>query len=89
MIKFIPLEVIDQIGRHCPRAISTFAICAGHSDHECKAVLHRKQITEDLSESFCKFRNDLQALAREGLLEWHQMGEYLHVTIVDFDVPEF
>lgn len=86
---YIPLEVIDQIGRHCPRAISTFAICMGRIDGESKAILHRREITEDLSESFCKFRNDLKALAREGLLEWHQMDQFLHVTIAEFDVPEF
>ena len=89
MNKIIPLEIIDQIGRHCPRAISCFAICMGRSDDEWNLVFRREEITNGLSESYCKFRNDLKALAREGILEWHEMGDYLHVTIAEFDVPEF
>lgn len=89
MNMLIPLEIIDQIGRHCPRAISTFAICLGRMDENSKAIFHRREIVEDLSESFTKFRNDLKALNREGLLEWHQMESFLHVTVAEFDVPEF
>lgn len=85
MTRVIPLEIIDQIGRHCPYAISTYAICLGHLDVGLEVIFNRKQIVEDLSESYCKFRNHLKALAREGLLEWHEMGEYLYVTLATFD----
>lgn len=83
----IPLDVIDQIGRHCPRSMSIYAICLGRMDSENKITFSRKEITEDLSESYCKFKNDLKALAREGLLEWHEMGNYLHVIIGNNSPP--
>ncbi len=84
----IPLEILDQIGRHCPRAMSIYALCLGRMDDEYRVVLTKEEITRDLSESFCKFRNDLKALAREGLLEWHEMGERLHVIIGENCVGE-
>jgi len=83
MNTIIPLEILDQIGRHCPRAMSVYALCLGRMDEDGKVIYNRAEISEDLSESYCKFRNDLKALAREGLIEWHEMGEFLHVTIGD------
>jgi len=88
MNKSIPLEIIDQIGRHCPRAISCYVICLGRADADHNVVFRREEITTGLSESYCKFKNDLRALAREGLLEWHEMGYYLHVTLAEIDVTD-
>lgn len=79
----VPLEVLDQIGRHCPRAMSVYALCLGRADDEGKIMFTKSDIAKDLSESYCKFRNDLKALAREGLLEWHEIGEHLHVIVGD------
>lgn len=82
---YVPLEILDQIGRHCPRSMSLYALCLGRMDDEGNVMFSKKEIRDDLSDSYCKFRNDLKALAREGLLEWHEMGDNLHVTIGDND----
>ena len=76
------IEILDLIGRHCPRSLNTYLMCLGHSNEEGKSIFSKQQIAQDLSESFAKFRNDLKALAREGLLEWHEMGGYLHIHLV-------
>jgi len=77
----LPLEIIDQIGRHCPRAINTYILCLGHMDEKRSLILSKEEVTKDLSESFCKFKNDLRALAREGILEWHEMNSNLHIIV--------
>jgi hypothetical protein len=74
-------QILDRIARNCPRALSVFLHLLNRADNEGNLVLHKKQITNDLSESFAKFRNDLKALARADLLEWHQMEDRLHITL--------
>lgn len=74
-------QTLDRIARNCPRALCTFIHVLTRADQEGIAVLEKKQIVEDLSESFAKFRNDLRSLAREDLLEWRQIGSYLHITL--------
>jgi hypothetical protein len=44
-------------------------------------VFSQKQITDDFSESWTKFRNDLRALARQNLLEWHQIKNVIRIEI--------
>lgn len=80
----IPLDILDQIGRHCPRALTTYITCMVRASESEKITLMKEEIVYDLSESFVKFRNDLKSLAREGLLEWHQMGDHIHITLVDY-----
>lgn len=74
-------QTLDRIARNCPRALCAFIHLMTRADNEGNVSLQKQQITDDLSESFAKFRNDLRALAREELLEWHQMGNHLHVTL--------
>lgn len=74
-------QTLGRIARTCPRSLTTYIHLLCRADQEDKVVLEKKQITDDLSESFAKFRNDLRALAREDLLEWHQMGNFLHVVL--------
>lgn len=74
-------QTLDRIARNCPRALSAFIHLLSRADNEGKITLQKQQITNDLSESFAKFRNDIRSLAREELLEWHQMGDHLHVII--------
>lgn len=85
------LHTLDRIARNCPRALSTFVHLICRINNEGKAVLQKQQIVNDLSESYTKFVNDIRALARENLLEWHQMGNTISVTLalpeVDNDGP--
>ena len=82
----IPLTILDQISRHCPRALGTYGLCLARMDGDYRLMLHKKQITNDLSESYTKFKNDLKALAREGLLEWHEQNEFITIIIGDIGV---
>ena len=84
----IPLETLDQIGRHCPRAMSIYALSVGRMDENNSVVFTKEYLTTNLSESYCKVKNDLKALAREGLLEWHEMGNNLHVIIGDNTIED-
>lgn len=74
-------QTLDRIARNCPRALTTYIHVLARANDKGSIALEKNQITNDLSESFTKFKNDLRALARETLLEWHQMGNYLHITI--------
>ncbi len=74
-------QTLDRIARNCPRALSVYIHVTTRANPEGRVSFQKQQIIDDLSESFAKFRNDLRALAREDLLEWHQMGSYLHITL--------
>lgn len=80
---YVPLDILEQIGRHCPRAMSIYALCLARADENLSLIFTKEEIRNDLSESYCKFRNDLKALAREGLLEWHEMNGKLHIILGD------
>ena len=83
MEKSIPISILDQIARHCPRAMGTYALCLSQMNENNTFVLTRNQIINDLSESYTKFKNDLRSLSKEGVLEWHSNGDYLTVIIGD------
>lgn len=85
MLAQIPLTILDQIGRHCPRAMATFAMCAARANENNKIIFTKEQITDDLSESYTKFKNDLKALAKEGILEWHEKQGHIVITIGDLE----
>jgi len=81
MYPVVQLDTLELMSRHCPKSISAYAICLGHADDEGNCQFTRDQIVHDLSESYARFRNHLKALAREGILEWHEMGDTLVITL--------
>lgn len=74
-------ENLDRIARNCPRALSAFIHLLCNAKDNGSVILQKRQISDAMSESFTKFRNDLRSLARENLLEWHQMNDTIHVTL--------
>lgn len=88
MYTILTPDVADLISRHCPRALSAYVLCLSHADEEGRLMFTKTQILSDFSESYTKFRNDIKALAREGLLEWHEMGETLSITLAYFGPKE-
>lgn len=74
-------QTLDRIARNCPRALSAFIHLLTRADDEGNVTLEKKQITDELSESFACFRNDIRSLAREDLLQWHQTANSLHITL--------
>lgn len=81
----LPLEVLDQISRHCPRALSTYVLCLSHANADDKCVFSKGDIQMDMHESFTMFRNNLKLLSREGLLEWHYIDDKIFVTLAAFN----
>lgn len=81
----LPMEVLDQISRHCPRALTTYVLCMGRADAQDKCVFSKEDIQLEMHESFTKFRNDLKSLSREGLLEWHHIDNKIHITLAHLD----
>lgn len=75
-------EVLDLISRHCPGAMSAYLHCFNRIDSNGSYVFSRRQIDQDLSETYTKFKNDIKKLAREDLLEWHELDDHLHVKLV-------
>lgn len=89
---FTSHELLDRLSRHCPEAISAYLHCISRANDEGKVVFERQQVSENMCESWIKFRNHIRKLALEGVLEYHLLEEYLHVTLaidlednVDFD----
>lgn len=79
----ISLDILQQISNYYPRAISTYILCYGNMDDNREISFTKKQITDDFSEGYCRFKNNLKALARIGLIEWHEMEDKIHVIVGD------
>lgn len=76
-------EILERISRHCPSALSAYLNCINRANPEGKFFFSRNLIEEEMSESFTKFKNNLKALAKENLLEWHTKGDGLMVILAD------
>lgn len=74
-------RTLDQISRHCPRALYTYTICVSRVDENGRLFLTRDQIRNDLSESYTKFRNNLRALAQEDLLSWGEINNGISIEM--------
>lgn len=86
----IPIELqytLSKIGDHCPAAMTTFLHCLNRADETGSVRFTKEQIENDISESYTKFRNNIKALAREDLLEWHKMPvDGISVTLADMSL---
>lgn len=74
-------ETIDIISRHCPRALTTFVACLNRLHEDGSCAFSKEDVTIGRSESYAIFRNNLKALAREGLLEWGELEGKIHVRV--------
>lgn len=79
-------KILDQISRHCPRALSTYTVCLARADDAGTLFLSKREITNDLSESYTKFKNNLRLLALENLLGWGEIDQGISIELA---LPEF
>lgn len=78
-------ETLEMISRHCPEAMTTYFHCRNRLNDFGTVKFTKKQIEEELSEDYRKFRNDIKKLARENLLEWATLDGGIFVTLAACD----
>jgi hypothetical protein len=81
-------QVLDQISRHCPDAISAYLQCINRADSFGSVYFSREMVRNDLNLGWAKFCNQIKKLALENLLEWHHFDEGISVTLAAFDDGE-
>lgn len=81
----ISIDILDKIARHCPRALSTYLLCVKMRNSEGLCVLTQDNIKCDFGESATIFRNNLNHLKREGLLEWYPINKRYHIKLLETD----
>lgn len=74
-----------QIAESAPRAMPAYLLTLQQVD-DGSATIARSYIEQDKSLSWTKYVNDIKALARLGLLEWHRHGDTLNVTLAYDDM---
>jgi len=74
-------EILDKIARNCPRALCSYMHIVTRANSDGNVMFSQQQITDDFSESFTKFRNDLRSLTRQNLIEWHQMKNVIRIQL--------
>lgn len=74
-------QILEQISRHCPEALSAYLQCLNRANPEGSAFFSRDLIEVEMSDSFRVFRNQIKKLARENLLEWHSFDGGIHITL--------
>jgi uncharacterized protein YfaT (DUF1175 family) len=85
--RFISQTALLLISENCSRALSTYLICHKHSDQDHFLQVTKDQINIDESLSWTKFKNDLKALSRQGLLEWiDQDDDTINITLSEWDL---
>ena len=80
--------VLDTISRHCPKALSTYLHILNRVNDDGSCFFSKQMITDDMSESWCKFINSLKSLTRENLIEWHYLHNGVAIVMVDFNAHE-
>ncbi len=86
MDKQICESTLFQIAENCPRSFAAYLMCYQNADHDLYANLTKQIVEKEKSMSWTKFRNDVKALARQGLLEWHENKGAIEVTLAAYDI---
>lgn len=81
-------EILDNISRHCPEAMSTFLHCLNRSDENGKIQFDKFTVDVNMSEEWSVFRKNIKKLARENLLIWSPIPNGLEVQMVDIHENE-
>jgi len=81
-------EVLERISRHCPEAMSAYLQCINRSDPIGRIHFTRTLVEVDMSESWCKFTNNIKKLAQENLLEWRPIDTGIIVTLASLEEYE-
>jgi hypothetical protein len=81
-------QLLFNISYHCPEALSTYLHIFNRSNSHGTVYFTREKVEEDLSESWCRFKNNIKKLAREGILEWHPMKRGISITLADLETYE-
>lgn len=76
-------QVLDQISRHCPDALSAYLQCINRSDEKGFVFFSRQMVDVDMSEEWHIFKSKIKKLARENLLEWHPLDNGIAVTLAE------
>lgn len=80
---------IFQVAEFCPRALFTYLFIEKNKDENCHLIVSRQVIVNDMSLSWTRFVNDVKALARLGILEWHQSHDNLQIILAEEEIEEF
>lgn len=81
-------EILDNISRHCPEAMSTFLHCLNRADSNGKIRFDKMMVDVDMSEEWHVFRRNIKKLARENLIIWSPTDEGLEVQLIDIHENE-
>lgn len=75
-------EVLDQISRHCPDALSAYLQCVNRCDSDGLVMFTKELVEVNMSEDWRPFKSKIKKLARENLLEWHPFNDGISVTMM-------
>lgn len=78
-------EVLDQISRHCPSALSVFLQCINRADEDGSFYFTKNLVEDEMCISWTKFKNHIRKLSSENLLEWHMLDGGISITMMDLD----
>lgn len=77
-------EVLDQISRHCPEALSAYLQCINRANKDGTIFFSKDDVEIEMSDEWRPFKKNIKKLARENLLEWHPFNDGISVTLADF-----
>lgn len=81
----VSLDLLDRIARHCPRALSTYVICLKRMNKDGICLFTKDDLKMELHESLTVFKNNLNYLSREGVLDWVLINNKFRVQVLDGD----
>lgn len=81
-------ELLERISRHCPESLYVYLHCMNRVNDFGTAFFTRKQVEEEMSEGWTKFKNNVKKLARENLVDWHIENDGITIRIVSDEMDE-
>lgn len=81
-------EILERISKHCPTALYVYLHCLNRVDDDGSVFFSRAMVEEDMSEGWARFKNQVKKLARENLLEWHNIDGGIAITLADLEYDE-
>lgn len=83
-VAHIPIEYLNRIADHCPRAMATYLMCCREANDDLEAFMSKRWIVFDQNASYTCTINDLRALGKEGLLSFSATVEGIFVTLASY-----
>ncbi len=83
--EFPPIPYIKIVAEHCPRALCLYIKLWEEQSSNNTVVAYKDEIRHRFFTTITRFKNDLMAIVKEGLISVDETPSAYHVELVSWD----